>query len=95
MNLDRFNRSSKQKGKWNMKKQYSINVCQKGIQYGEPGKLIEVIKRVLRAECIGNFNPFFCTYKGNKRVLVHSLHGDLSDPFRRTDEYGTSLYIEI
>lgn len=78
----------------NKSRLYQINVCKKGQRYGEPGKLIEVIERVLRGEMIGNFNPMFCTYKGEKH-LVQSLHGDLSDPFRRTDEYGTSLYVEI
>jgi hypothetical protein len=55
--------------------------------------LLNTIERVLRAEQIGNFNPLFCTYKG-KRTLVHSDDGDLSDPFRRTDEYAQTLFIE-
>lgn len=59
------------------------------------GDFKETIKRVLRSESIGNFNPFFCTYKGNKRCLVKSEIGDLSDPFRRTEEYAKTLYIEV
>lgn len=55
--------------------------------------VVEVVSRVLRAEPIGNFNPVFCTYKG-VRCLVRSDEGDLSDPFRATDSYLTSLYIE-
>jgi hypothetical protein len=73
---------------------YQIEVRKKGQRYGEPGELIETIKRVTWLEAIGNFNPMFCRYKG-KRVLVQSKLGDLSDPFRRTDEYLASLYIEI
>ena len=53
-----------------------------------------IIKRKLRSECIGNFNPIFCTYKG-KEHLVKSNEGDLSDPFRRNESYIDSLYIEI
>ncbi len=56
--------------------------------------VVETIARVLRAEAIGNFNPLFCTYKGNRRVLVHSDVGDLSDPFRRDDSYAQTLFIE-
>ena len=78
-----------------MNRKQTIRVCKKGERYGEPGELIEVIKRVCRAEAIGNFNPIFCRYKDNKRCLVQSEHGDLSDPFRRTEEYMTSLYIEV
>ena len=51
------------------------------------------IERVLTTESIGNFNPIFCVYKG-KKCLVNSTFGDISDPFRRTREYFTSLYIE-
>ena len=61
--------------------------------YGHHEK-VETIKRVLRAEQIGNFNPVFCTYKG-KRCLVQSDEGDLSDPFRRTEEHLKTLYIKI
>lgn len=53
-----------------------------------------IIHRVLRAECIGNFNPVFCTYQ-YKKYLVKSKDGDLSDSFRREDTYLNSLYIEV
>ena len=56
--------------------------------------IIKDIRRVLRAEAIGNFNPIFCTYQG-ARYLVKSDEGDLSDPFRRDDSYLASLYIEV
>jgi hypothetical protein len=72
----------------------TIRVCHKGKSYGTPGELIEVIKRKVWAEAIGNFNPVFCRYKG-KRCLVQSEQGDLSDPFRREESYLSSLYIEI
>ena len=73
-----------------MNKKYFIHVKIKS-----SGDFKETIKRVLRAEQIGNFNPLFCTYRGNKRCLVKSEIGDLSDPFRRTDEYSKTLYIEV
>ena len=75
-------------------KKYKIEVREKGEKYGEPGKLIETIKRKLYAEQIGNFNPIFCRYK-NTKYLVQSMEGDLSDPFRRTPEYLNTLFIEI
>jgi len=78
-----------------MRKRYSIDVRRQGERYGEPGEVIKTIRRVLRAECIGNFNPIFCTYKGDKRMLVKSTSGDLSDPFRREDGYLSTLYIEV
>ena len=56
--------------------------------------VLEIINRVLRSECIGNFNPAFCTYKGT-RTLVHSEQGDLSDPFRRDPSYLNTLFIEV
>jgi len=71
----------------------TIQVHHKGTYYGEPGKFIETIKRVLRAEMIGNFNPIFCTYKKTSR-LVQSTQGDLPDPFRRDESY-LQLYIEV
>ena len=55
--------------------------------------VIDHIKRKLRAEQIGNFNPLFCTFN-RKRTLVKSDEGDLSDPFRREESYAKSLYIE-
>jgi hypothetical protein len=75
-------------------KGHVINVHLKGEKFGEPGQFIETIRRVLRSEAIGNFNPIFCTYKGRK-MLVHSKEGDISDPFRRDDSYLKSLYIEV
>lgn len=65
-----------------------INVKEK-----DSGKDLCQIKRQLRGRVWGNFNPIFCTYKG-KEYLVQSTHGDLSDPFRRTEDYLTGLYIE-
>ena len=57
------------------------------------GATIRIIRRVLRAEQIGNFNPIFCTYR-RKKYLVSSSGGDLSDPLRRSQDYLKSLYIE-
>ncbi len=54
--------------------------------------LVETVHRVLRAEAIGNFNPVFCRYQNNPRVLVHSDDGDVSDPYRGTV---TNLFIEL
>jgi len=63
---------------------------------GDFGKfdVVETVKRSLKAEQIGNFNPVFCTYNG-KPCLVHSDEGDLSDPFRREESYAKSLFISI
>jgi hypothetical protein len=58
------------------------------------GVILNVIKRVLRSEAIGNFCPIFCTYLG-KQYLVKSEEGDLSDPFRRKESYAQSFYIEV
>jgi hypothetical protein len=57
-------------------------------------ELVETVSRVLRAESIGNFNPIFCTYQG-ERTLVHSDAGDLSDPFRAEQSYLKTLFVEI
>ena len=54
--------------------------------------LVETVARVIWAEQIGNFNPFFCTYKG-KTCLVQSDDGDVSDPFRREESYANSFFI--
>jgi hypothetical protein len=75
-------------------KGYIIEVHEKGEKFGEPGEFIETIRRVLRAEAVGNFNPIYCTYHG-KKMLVSSKEGDLSDPFRRDESYLESLYIEV
>ncbi len=80
-----------------MSKKYTIQVRRyQRDEYGSrtTHEVIDTIKRTLRAECIGNFNPLFCTYKGNNRCLVDSDKGDLSDPFRREDNYAECLYIE-
>lgn len=63
---------------------------------GDFGKheVVETITRKCWAESIGNFNPIFCRYK-NKRTLVHSDDGDLSDPFRREEGYLKTLFIEV
>ena len=58
------------------------------------GIIFKTIRRVLRAESIGNFNPIFCTYQGEK-YLVKSDEGDLSDPFRRDESYLKTLYINL
>jgi hypothetical protein len=54
----------------------------------------KMIKRVLKTENIGNFNPIFCNYKKEKHLVQSSL-GDLSDPYRRTEDYIKDLYIEV
>lgn len=71
----------------------TIRVCEKG-DYPIPGKTLDVIKRKVWVEAIGNFNPMFCRYKG-KRMLVRSDEGDISDPFRREESYLNSLFIEV
>ncbi len=55
--------------------------------------VVETITRKPWFEAIGNFNPMFCRYKG-KRTLVHSQQGDMSDPFRRSETYLKTLFIE-
>jgi len=77
-----------------MRKQYIIAVCSKGKNYGEPGKFIKTIRRVVWSEQIGNFSPIFCRYN-KKRCLVQSKDGDLSDPFRREESYAKTFYIEM
>lgn len=69
-----------------MKRKYKIKVLD------DRGKPIAEVNRVLVSEQIGNFNPIFCTYAG-ERHLVRSASGDLSDPFRRDPSYLNSLYI--
>jgi len=68
----------------------SIQVREKGT-----GKIIETIRRVIRSESIGNFNPLFCTYNKNNRNLAKSDEGDISDPFRRDETYLETLFIEV
>lgn len=55
---------------------------------------VAVIKRVVWSEVMGNFCPFFCRYKRERR-LVHSDEGDLSDPFRSDESYLKSLFIKF
>jgi hypothetical protein len=68
------------------RERFNITVRVNGVE-------VRSIKRALRSEMIGNFNPMFCTYQGRKH-LVQSTYGDISDPFRRTDQYLLRLYIE-
>ena len=72
-----------------MRKKYLIGVR----EVGHPENF-KIVKRVLNAEDIGNFNPIFCQYKNQQR-LVKSSSGDLSDPFRRKEEYPNTFYIEV
>ena len=81
-------------GKGLMKKRYSIQV-RKYSNDRSSFEVMETILRVLRAEQIGNFCPVFCRYNNDKRCLVHSDLGDFSDPFRRSAEYGETLYIKV
>ena len=71
-----------------MRKKYLIGVR----EVGHPENF-KIVKRVLNAEDIGNFNPIFCQYK-NQQQLVKSSSGDLSNPLRRKGEYLNNLYIE-
>ena len=76
-------------------KKHTIEVREVWKDEAKPGyTIITIIRRVLRSEAIGNFNPVFCTYQG-KRTLVSSDQGDLSDPFRREENYLEKLYIAI
>jgi hypothetical protein len=56
--------------------------------------LVETVERSLWGEQVGNFNPLFCQYKG-ERMLVFSDEGDLSDPFRREKSYENNLFVEL
>lgn len=71
-----------------------IHVHKKGEKFGKPGEHLVDIRRKLKAEMFGNFNPLFCTYAGEK-YLVKSTTGDLSDPFRRDESYLDYLFIEV
>lgn len=61
--------------------------------YTHDDQFIETIKRVLTFVVLGNWNPAYCVYKREK-YQVHSVHGDMSDPFRRDESYLDSLYIK-
>jgi hypothetical protein len=76
-----------------MSKKYTVQV--RRYNPDKSTTVVETIDRVLRAEQIGNFSPFFCTYQGNQRCLVQSDEGDLSDPFRRDESYAQSFYIVV
>lgn len=52
------------------------------------------IRRVVRAEQVGNFCPLFARYQGRDH-LVYSDAGDTSDPFRREESYAKSFFISI
>ena len=57
--------------------------------------VVETIHRKVWAEAIGNFNPIFCRYNSNNRVLVHADGGDVSDPFRRTEDQLQKMFIVV
>lgn len=61
---------------------------------GELYTCTKIIKRKIYAEQIGNFNPFFCRF--NKLTFqLHSDAGDVSDPFRREENYAETFYIKL
>ena len=62
------------------------------IEVREGGVTVKTIRRVIWGEAIGNFNPIFCRFNKNNRVLVKADEGDLSDPFRREESY--TLFID-
>ncbi len=78
------------------KKQIQVRRYPSGLNHHHTDKFTveKTISRKPWLECIGNFNPMFCTYKG-ERMLVHSDSGDLSDPFRREESYLKTLFIEV
>ena len=83
-----------------MSKKYTIQVRKVDAGFSlydssAPFTVVESVQRAIRSEAIGNFNPCFCSYKEDRRCLVHSEQGDMSDPFRREDSYLTTLYIRI
>lgn len=69
-------------------KKHLIQVRSKGTN-----KVVNIIKRVITTEAVGNFCPSYVRY-GNKMHLVKSDAGDLSDPFRADSSYLNSLFIE-
>ncbi len=79
-----------------MKKQIQVRQYAEGRTHhtSDQYNVVETISRKPWLECIGNFNPMFCRYKG-QRTLVHSDSGDLSDPFRREEGYLKTLFIEV
>lgn len=81
-----------------MRKKYLIQVRSypEGASHYTSDKFAVIgnIRRVIRAEQIGNFNPLFARFKGKDR-LVRSDAGDMSDPFRREESYAASFFIAI
>jgi len=81
-----------------MRKRYLIQVRSypEGASHYTSDKFSVVgsIRRVVRAEQIGNFNPLFARYMGKDR-LVHSDAGDVADPFRREESYAASFFIAV
>lgn len=78
-----------------MPKKHQIQVRRytEGDHYiGGKFEIVETITRKPWAENIGNFNPLFCRYKG-ERYQIHSDAGDVSDPFRREESYAESFFI--
>jgi hypothetical protein len=69
-----------------MAKKFKINVY-------DCGKFVETIERMVWGEAIGNFNPLFCRYKG-ERTLVYAEGGDISDLFRREESQLKHLFID-
>ncbi len=75
-------------------KKYDIVVLKNADFWGEHGETVKTIKRILKGESIGNYNPMFTVYEG-KKYLVKSGEGDLSDPFRRKESYAKTLFIDV
>lgn len=53
---------------------------------------VETITRRLYVDQVGNFNRVACRFHG-RTYLVHSVHGDLGDPFRATQSYFSGLFL--
>lgn len=64
------------------------------IQVKSNGVTIKHIERKIYGFMVGNFNPMVCRFDG-KTYLVKSEIGDLSDPFRREENYLNYLFIEM
>jgi hypothetical protein len=77
-----------------MSQKYTVNVCKPSGQFRKMGEVIKQIHVPLKAEQTGNFSFIYCIYK-RKKYWVESELGDIADPFRRTEEYLSKLYIEV
>jgi hypothetical protein len=77
-----------------MNQKHTVNVCKPSGKFRIMGEVIEQIQVPLKAEQTGNFSFIYCIHK-RKKYWVNSELGDISDPFRRTEEYLSKLYIEI